>query len=263
VIPAGPTGLAAWLLATARRALDRPRCPVCDAGSGLTLAHPGWRYQLRCGRCGHLFVGSPPGDDLYRFIVQREHRLDGYEARERMDQQAWQAWKLETYRRLGFIDSEADLERPGRVLEVGPAEGLQLEIFARRGWQALAVEPSHHFARQCRGRGLEVIEAYLEDAELPAAAFDLALATHTLEHLRDPGAALTRLHRALDAGGQLILEVPLTVDFSHPEHLHTFTPDSLDRLLRRRGFSPQGQHSYRDQLFGLDNHAVLARKRPL
>ena len=66
------------------------------------VAYAGWRYQLRCGGCGHVFVGAPPGDDLYRFIVQREHRLDGYEAREQMDHAAWQAWKLETYRRLGL-----------------------------------------------------------------------------------------------------------------------------------------------------------------
>lgn len=252
---------AARLWIEARGALGRHACPVCGSAEQLQVAHRGWpRYFLRCDVCEVEFAGNPPPRSLYRFIVQREHLLDGYVCRQEMDWDAWQQWKRTTHQRLGLEAYEALLTGRRRVLEVGPAEGQQLEIFRQRGWEALGLEPNFYFANRCRDRDIEVINAFLEDATLPAQAFELVLATHTLEHVADPADAVARMRRALVADGRLILEVPLTVDYAHPEHLTYFTPRSLELLLRRCGLEQTAAFDYRDKQFGLQNYAVMARR---
>jgi len=82
------------------------------------------------------------------------------------------------------------------------------------------------------GRALpEVVEVMDLDAPLPFAdaRFGTVYSSHTLEHLRDPLAALRDWVRVLRHGGHLILYLPHADLYTrpNPEHLHELRPEGM------------------------------------
>ncbi len=97
----------------------------------------------------------------------------------------------------------------------------------------------------------ERLAVAVEDAELPAAYFDLVLCLNALDHVRDPPATLAAVHRALGPGGWLVLAVyvrsplmaalrtlqerlHLSTDLAHP---FSFSEQTVAAELRRAGFA--------------------------
>jgi len=87
-----------------------------------------------------------------------------------------------------------------------------------------------------------VAEEVLDVTDLPYedAFADTIIASHLLEHLIDPLSALQEWRRVLKPGGDLILIVPdqarVNSQVMDPTHVHCYTANSLDRLLRICGF---------------------------
>jgi hypothetical protein len=96
--------------------------------------------------------------------------------------------------------------------------------------------------------GVKIYTTPLEECGFQEGSFDLAILWHVLEHLEDPSQTFELLSQLLKAGGLLLLEVPnyssiqsrlagkhwFHLDTEH--HLHHFSNQGLQRLLRRRGF---------------------------
>ena len=95
------------------------------------------------------------------------------------------------------------------LLEVGCAAGFFLDEARREGWHPRGIEPAQGPARYARRElGLDVVQGFAEDVELPAASLDAICLWHTLEHIPRPEALLARLREALRPGGALFVEVP-------------------------------------------------------
>jgi SAM-dependent methyltransferase len=72
---------------------------------------------------------------------------------------------------------------------------------------------------------------------VPDAAFDLVLATETLEHVPDPALFLGEARRSLRPGGRLVLTVPFAARWHYiPHDYWRFTPSGLARLLEAQRF---------------------------
>jgi SAM-dependent methyltransferase len=133
---------------------------------------------------------------------------------------------------------------PGRAYEIGCATGLHLHHFRKAGWSVSGCDPSSKAVSQA----LDVYDIALdvggEEACLPKqSGLDLVLMSHVLEHLYQPAQTVARVHEALRDGGTLVLEVPCTVapELLPPawfafEHLHYFSYEVLEALLRNAGF---------------------------
>ena len=109
-----------------------------------------------------------------------------------------------------------------RVLEIGCGTGQATRSLAARGCRVTAVEPGPNTAARARENlagypGVEVITATLEDADLPAGAFDVVCAA-TAFHWVDPAVGVAKAHRLLRPGGVLAL-------FSYEQVLGDVTPD--------------------------------------
>lgn len=138
--------------------------------------------------------------------------------------------------------------RAGRLLEIGAAQGHFLEAAARAGFTVRGIEPADEAAAEGRTRaGLPIETGFIEEKELPAAAYEAICAWHVLEHLYEPAPTLERIAAALDPGGRLFLEVP-NIDsvlarragaawpHLHPEHhVAHYGPRSLRAVLERSG----------------------------
>ncbi|MCZ6598924.1 MAG: class I SAM-dependent methyltransferase [Planctomycetota bacterium] len=134
----------------------------------------------------------------------------------------------------------------GTLLDVGCGRGDLLAMLDLPRWGKVGLEPSPAAAAAARARGIEVIEARLDDhrqGSFDPMEFDAVACISVLEHAFDPRVALERLAALLAPDGLLFLEVPDSLrpvpqiaEFFSFEHLSHFTSGSLERLLSSSGF---------------------------
>ena len=145
-----------------------------------------------------------------------------------------------------------------RVLELGPATGYFTRELVARGCRVVAVEVDPAAAEKVRQHAERVIVGDLADPEVIGSAvdaegFDVVVAGDVLEHLPDPLRVLRACRAALKPGGYVVLSVPniahadiklqlLAGRFPYRDtglldrtHLHFFTRDSLEEMLRDAG----------------------------
>jgi 2-polyprenyl-3-methyl-5-hydroxy-6-metoxy-1,4-benzoquinol methylase len=144
---------------------------------------------------------------------------------------------------------------PGKVLDIGAAQGAFLKACRDRGWETTGIELSPEGRDYAKTHhGMEFDSVPLEDLRLPAGSFDAVHMNHVLEHLVDPRGTLREIHRVLRPGGQFIVEVPNEIDdlfvqicsaigrppkpYPVPSpHIYHFNAPSLKRVLENAGFS--------------------------
>jgi 2-polyprenyl-3-methyl-5-hydroxy-6-metoxy-1,4-benzoquinol methylase len=134
------------------------------------------------------------------------------------------------------------------LLEVGAGFGTFCDEARRTGRfsRVVAVEPAPDLAAACRARGVEVIEAPIEAAELDGQAFDVIASFEVIEHLFSPLDLVRRCATLLRPGGLLVLTCPNVKGFDvavmgpasdtvDHEHLNYFHAASLSHLAGRAG----------------------------
>lgn len=222
-----------------------PKCPLCSSEKSRFLfctrnlhSLAPEQYKLFCCRtCSHRYIHPQPGqDELARYY------RGGY----------WS--EMET---AGEIDAGvrrllARLQREhpgGRVLDVGCAAGRKTSVMRDMGLDVVGLEPYEegcHLAGEAHG--LEVVCAYLQNADLPRESFDAITFFDVIEHVRDPLGDLKAARTLLRPGGAIYLKVPNLRSWQArllgrwwavldpPRHLHHFTPSSLRHALLAADF---------------------------
>jgi SAM-dependent methyltransferase len=99
--------------------------------------------------------------------------------------------------------------KKGKVLELGPAEGLMTEYLLNYDPQLTVIEGSSVFASQLKEKypSLKIIHALFEEAVLED-TFDFIILGHVLEHVADPVLLLQVIKKWLAPGGKLLCAVP-------------------------------------------------------
>jgi SAM-dependent methyltransferase len=118
------------------------------------------------------------------------------------------------------------------VLEVGPGTGQATRRLLDLGARVLALEPDPALAAYLAdtlGARIEVRVTALEDAELEAAGFDLAVAASSF-HWVDEEAGLARLFEALRPGGWIALWWTLFGEPGKPDGFIRATSPLLEHL---------------------------------
>ena len=121
-----------------------------------------------------------------------------------------------------------------RVLDAGAGEGRYAHYFRNRRY--VSVDLGVGDAAWNYG-GLDVV-ADLAALPFPPAAFDAALNVVTLEHLREPAAALREIARTLRPGAPLLLVAPHEWEVHQAPHdFFRYTCYGLAHLLEQAGFA--------------------------
>jgi SAM-dependent methyltransferase len=198
---------------------------------------------VRCGRCGHMQLEPMPAEAML---------ADAYAEAASEDYVGEERGQRETARRaLARIERHrrGDARAP-RLLDLGCWVGFLMAEARERGWDPLGVEPSEFAAAYARDRlGLEVINAGLFDAQLPAGSFGAVTLGDVIEHFTDPAQALGRIRELLaddgllwmalpDAGSRLARVLGRRWWSVIPTHVQYFTRGSVATLLARSGFTP-------------------------
>ncbi len=183
-------------------------CSVCNILLSETLfsvtGNDGKIYQsMHCNHCDHITLYPPPTTrELNDFYNYSEHRGGYSKAR-------WGRWnkKHNFIRQLRMI---GEYITPGKMLEVGCAEGTFLATAQQMGWEVYGVELSHPLSAIARNRhGLTaVFTGTIADAGFEDRKFDLIVLSHILEHFHDPYELLDEAVRVLHPGGIIFVAVP-------------------------------------------------------
>jgi len=162
---------------------------------------------------------------------------------------------------LGFLvyldpglKSELDFEvmylpaKKGRLLDVGCGDGRFLIKMRDLGWQVEGTEVDETAVETARKNKLKVSSCQLSEKTYPENFFDVITLRSVMEHLPDPLDVLIECQRILKDTGYLMIITPNTksrihniykekwFDLDPPRHLHLFSCENLENLLKKAGF---------------------------
>ncbi|MDR2718484.1 MAG: class I SAM-dependent methyltransferase [Treponema sp.] len=233
-------------------------CALCGGGRFKpSLSGEGFAY-VKCAVCGLVQINPQPrAADVERRY--RESSGNDYLAYELKNEAAFLELQKLSLADAGFDRIERELmERTGRkpsVLDVGCATGALLAFLQDRGWQTTGVEisPSAEYART--ERGLDVRSQSLEDCRFPPESFDLALASHVVEHLNNPATFIRQTWQLLRRGAYFMLTTPNIDGFQARllgkrwrsaifDHLYLFSIRTIKAMLKAQGFVTEGIYTW-------------------
>lgn len=216
---------------------------------------------VRCVNCGLIFVNPRPAfEDLARqyegsYFHCPHPTFGGYE-----DYESDREDIMRTFRgRMKLIRPLLGSGTP-RLLDVGCATGIFLEVAREAGWHGEGLDISAYALARAQEKGFEVHRGTLASARLPAGGYDVITMWDLIEHVTDPAAVLAEGHRLLRPGGVLAISTPDAGSLlarvlgnrwlgfrSIDEHLYFFSRRSMGAMLETAGltvrrFVPVGKY---------------------
>lgn len=135
-----------------------------------------------------------------------------------------------------FVAAAGQLLHPdGYILDAGAGDSKYRRFFDHAHYE------SADFRRMDSMHYVDVTyECDLTSIPVEDARFDMVICTQVIEHVPDPTAVLTELHRVLKPGGMLYLTTPLFFAEHHaPFDFYRYTQFGLRHLAERAGFAVQ------------------------
>jgi 2-polyprenyl-3-methyl-5-hydroxy-6-metoxy-1,4-benzoquinol methylase len=241
--------------------------------------------MVRCG-CGLVYLNPRPSPrelgtiyppDYYAYQLLQKRRKSQSAGDSRLEQlyRMRNAKRFEPYaRRLAALGRERyDL------LDIGCADGNTLDMWRDAlGGRAVThgIEMSREAAEVARAHGHQVTSDRIEDADLPADAFDVVYSFHVIEHVEDPVAFMKKVRHAVRPDGFALIETP-NVDcldfrlfrrrhwggYHFPRHWNLYTPETFGALARRTGFEIADVAYYPAAVFWIwTMHSLLRWRMP-
>lgn len=152
---------------------------------------------------------------------------------------------------LGRFFAEPPLCGDRRLLDIGCGTGEYIHFANSRGWIASGVEIDEKAVKSGQNAGLDILHGNAEHLPVDSNTFDVVRMWHVLEHAYSPTKVLSEINRVLCPGGFLLISVPnfassqrkvLGNCWPHldtPRHLHHFSQESLEAILKTNGLQKQ------------------------
>lgn len=207
--------------------VEQVRCAWCGA-----LAQAGGHGLAFCPACGSATTHPPPTDEELEHAYTSWYRP----SEGRFSAGGDRLLALSRARLARRLDAIAP---PGPVLDVGAGEGTLVAALRARGRDALGLERVD--------RGDHVIAGRIEEFDQRTGLWAGVVFWHSLEHLREPAAAIDQACRLLAPGGVMVIAVPNLASWQArsfgrawfhldlPRHLVHLTESSLRAGLVTRG----------------------------
>lgn len=224
-------------------------CNLCGRSDTELVQRAEDPFQVvKCRTCGLVFTNPQPDKGSIEDHYQKDYYKEWLEKQMKRRIPMWK-------RRLKDL---LRYRQNGNLLDVGFGAGTFLLLAKESGFEVQGTEISEYACRHVKDSfGIDVFRGDLEDARFPSARFDVVTLWHALEHLPDPKATLTEIHRILKKDGLLVVAVPnlnnvitrvlyflakrKTLKLFSTEakelHLWHFSPLSLKRLLDETGYA--------------------------
>lgn len=246
-------------------------CPVCGGSFREVCRFPNGRTVIACRGCRLRRLWPLPSEEELRRLYGREeyYTVDLAELHDDL-KAGYDPEKpiIRLYRR--HLDAlMAAVPPPARLLEIGCARGVFLDLARQAGYRTAGVEINAYAAAYARERfGLEVVSSDINDYSAPA-KFDVVAAFDVIEHVPDPAGFLRRVAALLRPGGSAIIGTPDSSSFLYilaeklarwtggrwhypllrffgrgVEHLSIFNRQNLERLAAACGLETAESYGY-------------------
>lgn len=212
-------------------------CPVCGSTDRRSVQKHAAHHIVRCRNCTLAFAGLAPTD------TELGAYYNDYPAHANVS-------PITLKRYDALLDGFERFRTTNRIIDVGCGAGNFLERAALRGWEVHGTEYGRIPIETCRAKGIAVIEGPLNPSNYATGSFDVVTSFEVIEHLVEPALELERMRTMLRPGGMLYVTTPNYRSVGHllaggqwsvvnyPEHLNYFTPRTIRRLMRAKGFVP-------------------------
>ena len=204
----------------------------------------GYLRTTICRKCGLVWSNPRPPEETVKRYYSHEYRLD-YKRRSTPSLRQTARSGLGAMNRYRALNA---FLRPNDVIfDVGAGGGEFVYMLRRLGFDA----PGHRTGRTIceeRERGGSACPSRpvsFRPSRFPPNSFTVMTMYHTLEHVEDPSAILSKLRRWLTPGGLLIVEVPNVEATCHAPnhrfhfaHFYSFNCLTLEAMGRKVGFVP-------------------------
>jgi SAM-dependent methyltransferase len=235
-------------------------CPVCLGTDHRDLSSVPKDYEYgvdiasdfgmcTCNTCGSEYVWPRPSVDELRQMYP-----DTYYAYDSEMTPFWERiyeWRCRGEAKRLLALSE---RRPIRLFDIGAGDCRHFRAIgaaSEGSFEFSGVELNPSMAEAARGEGYDVTASSFEefDATGREGTVDILNMNHVIEHVIDPYETLERIHTLLDEDGVFYGRTPKLGSFGvkifgrywggyhYPRHLHLFTEESLELILRKSGFS--------------------------
>jgi hypothetical protein len=228
-------------------------CPACNGKGNEWASKFGFNYKL-CPDCSTIYVSPRPEMDAFnayytdspstKFWATTFYRVTENARREKL-------WKPKAQMVKDQILNLNNANPVKYIIDIGGGYGVfDEEIKNIMDIETIVIEPSVHLAEICRGKGLPVIEKFMEEIQLG----DLPkgrkcfVSFELFEHLHDPNYFLTNVFENMQSDDIFIfttlsgmgIDIQLlgkhSKALSPPHHLNFMNPKSVSSLLRKNGF---------------------------
>ncbi|MBK8259246.1 MAG: class I SAM-dependent methyltransferase [Polyangiaceae bacterium] len=217
--------------------IEKPRCNLCGADDAVVLyTDSDHRYfvddrqwpVVMCKRCKLAYLSPRPTPSA----IGRYYPSNFYVGR---DSVAAQKRYQRQWRYLAPL-------KPGKLLDIGCANGDWMQFVKDRGWSVTGIEPSENSENP---HGLDIRRGRIPEALYDVHdSFDAVTAWAVFEHFHDPLGGFEAVARVLKPGGHLILLVTnIRSPFSRyayqedlPRHLYFFSDKTLAAYAEKTGF---------------------------
>lgn len=249
-------------------------CLICDSFTTSAYIHlkSNNLLALKCKQCGHIFVKNSPitsnniadyytmadfkGNRLLQELEYPDYYSDcfaGYN--EKLDSSLV---LKQFHEKANYFKSE--FPHGGRLLDVGCATGVFLDMMKKEEWDVEGVEISEELALYAnKSFSVKVHIKDLTREEFDCEPFDVITLFDVIEHIPDPNQMINACKNLLTNDGMLLLRTPTEdsllrdiakifyflsakkIDspmlwFYSFEHLHSFSFNTLNALLKKHGF---------------------------
>lgn len=139
-------------------------------------------------------------------------------------------------------------QKKTRILDVGAGGGIFLNLLNKLGYEGHGIEPSHALCRKAYEKYSILIRQGVLRKKVPTdKPFDLITLWEVIEHFYRPDHEIKKISSHLNLLGKILIATPNVQSLSarilgprwwsyREMHLHYFTPNSLETLMRRFGF---------------------------
>lgn len=214
------------------------KCLICSSVSIKPIAGYEATHLCKCNSCGFVFAQAIPT------LEELEKHYEGYGRNDYLS-------PLTIKRYHEILDKMEPFRKTNRLIDVGCGIGYFLEVAKERGWEVYGTEYTNEAIQICEAKGIKMHKGPLNPADYDSESFDVITSFEVIEHINNPQEELNYFNQILRKNGLVYCTTPnfnsllryrLKEKYNiicYPEHLSYYTPRTLKRIFKLKGFSSQ------------------------